>query len=222
MNRSDRRQALALLATGPLALSQALASEWQPSATHFSRLRQPLRRPPGKLELIEFFWYGCPHCYELEPYLQEWLKQLPPTVEFKAVAVPIRGYSVQHQRLFFALQALGVEHKYRPSIFNALHRQNQELGNVAEMIKLLQPQGLDVAQFERAWAAFDPKAFSAAQIRAANQLAEDYGVEGVPTLGLGGLYTTSPSLAGSGQPPAEAARRTLVTLEHLIQNFGKV
>ncbi|MBH9577461.1 thiol:disulfide interchange protein DsbA/DsbL [Inhella proteolytica] len=224
MKHSTRRQALGLLAASPLGAlhATAQASDWRPGPEHFRRLRQPLRRPAGKLELIEFFWYGCPHCFELEPHLQVWLKRLPPTVEFKSVAVPIRGYSVQHQRLFFTLQAMGVEHKFRASIFQALHRQGQDLGNNVEMIKLLQPQGLDVALFERTWAAFDPKAFSAAQIRAANQMADDYGVEGVPTLGLGGLYTTSPSLAGAGQPPAEAARRTFATLDFLIQNYGKV
>lgn len=217
-----RRDSLGLLAASSL-MGAARAADWQPQAgEHYQRLSQPLRRSAGaKLEVVEFFWYGCPHCYELEPQLQEWLKRQPPTLEFRSVAVPIRGYSVVHQRLFFTLQAMGVEHKFRSAIFAGIHRQNLALGSTLEIIKLLQPQGLDVALFERTWKAFDPQSFSAAQIRAANTLAEDYGVSGVPTLGIGGLYVTSPSQAGRGQPPAEAARRALLTADFLIQNFGK-
>ncbi len=215
--KMQRRDSLGLLAAGPLALSQALAADWQPGAEHFRRLRQPLRRHMGKLELVEFFWYGCPHCYELEPHLQEWRKRLPSTVEFRHVAVPINGYSGQHQRLFFVLQAMGVEHKFRAAIFEALHRKGLQLANGAEMARLLQPLGLDAAQFEQSWKTLDTKVLDAA-----NSLSDGYDVQGVPTLGLGGLYTTAPSLAGAGQPRAEAARRTLLTLDHLIQNFGKV
>ncbi|MBH9551586.1 thiol:disulfide interchange protein DsbA/DsbL [Inhella gelatinilytica] len=219
----NRRTAVAALSL-PAAPAWAQGAPFAPLAgQHFVRLRQPLPRSPGsKIELVEFFWYGCPHCYELEPHLQAWLKQLPPQAEFRAVPIPIRGYSALHQRLFYVLQAMGVEPQFRAAIFDALHKQNLMLGSPAEMVKLLQPLGLDVPRFERTWDAFDPRGFSAAQIRAGDKLAQDYGVDSVPTFGIGGLYVTSESMAGANVSHAEGLRRTLLTVDHLIKNFGKV
>ncbi|MBB5202933.1 thiol:disulfide interchange protein DsbA [Inhella inkyongensis] len=217
-----RRDGLTLLAASLGLPALAQEGAFRPQAGRdYQRLHQPLARPvQGKLEVVEFFWYGCPHCLALEGAIQAWAKTLPAHVSFRQVAVPIRGHSVAHQRLFFVLQALGVEAQFRPAIFKALHAQGLALGKPAEMIQLLQPLGLDPVQFERTWAAFDPKSFSAAQIRAADQLADAYGMDAVPLLGVGGLYTTAPSRFERA-PAGEANRLALQTVDFLIQNFGK-
>ena len=220
--RINRRDSLALLGAGLSLPAWSQEGGFRPVAGRdYQRLNQPLPRPSqGKLEVVEFFWYGCPHCLMLEGAIHAWVKTLPAHVSFRQVAVPIRGHSLAHQRLFFVLQAMGVEAQFRPAIFKALHAQGLALGKPAEMIQLLQPLGLDAGQFERTWAAFDPKSFSAAQIRAADQLADAYGMDAVPLLGVGGLYTTAPSRFERA-PAADANRLALQTVDFLIQNFGK-
>ena len=72
------------------------------------RLSQPLPVPSdGKIEVIEFFWYGCPHCYQFEPMLETWIKKLPPDVNFRRVPVAFREPFVEHQKIFYTLEALG-------------------------------------------------------------------------------------------------------------------
>lgn len=219
-----RRELLPLLAAGLSAPALAQAPAFEPKAgVHFRRLARPQTpRADGRIEVLEYFWYGCPHCYAFEPALQAWQQKMPAHVSFKQIAVPIRGYSVLHQRLFFTLQAMGVEGRFRMAIFDAIQEKHQDLATPADMVKLLQPLGLDVAQFSKTWNAFDPRAFSGAQIAAANRQSEDQEVDAVPTLIVGGLYMTSPSMAGVGVSHAESNRRAIVTLDHLIQHFGKV
>lgn len=216
-----RRTGLSLLAAAVPSLTQAQA---EPRAgQHFRKLSQRLPQSGGKIELVEFFWYGCPACNAFDPALQAWVKQLPPNVEFRHVHIGGRAQVKPHQRLFFTLQAMGVEHQFRAAIFAAIHQQRQALDQLDDIVKLLQPAGLDVAKFKSTWAAFDPKAFSSARIAQADKLAEAYGLDGVPMLGIGGLYTTSPQKAAGGEPmnAIEGGRRALAVTEYLIRNFGK-
>ena len=217
-----RRTTLSLAAA---ALAPAVLAQEQPRAgQHFRKLGKPLASAGGKIELVEFFWYGCPACNAFEPVLQDWVKRLPPNVEFKHSHIGGRAQMRPHQRLFFVLQALGVEHQFRSAIFAAIHQQGQALDTPEAMLKLLQPLGLDAARFKSTWAAFDPKAFSGARIAQADKLAEAYGLDGVPMLGIGGLYTTSPAQAAGGERlnQLEGSRRALAVAEYLIRNLGKV
>ena len=90
-------------------------------------------------------------------------------------------------------------------------------------VKLLQPLGLDVAKFNSTWAALDPKAMGGVRITQADKLADAYGLDGVPMLGIGGLYTTSPSKASGGEPlnALQGGQRALMVTEYLVNNFGK-
>lgn len=218
-----RRDGL-LLAGAALLPGMAVAQGEPKVGQHFRKLRQRLPTSGSKVEVVEFFWYGCPACNAFEPTLQAWLKQLPANVEFRPSHIGGRAQQRPHQRLFFALQAMGVEHQFRPAIFAAMHQQHNPLDTPEVMIKLLQPLGLDVAKFQSIWAALDPKAFSGAKIAQADKLTEAYQLDGVPMLGIGGLYTTSPSQAAGGQPMSaqEGGRRALAVTEFLVRNFGKV
>ncbi|MBH9551585.1 thiol:disulfide interchange protein DsbA/DsbL [Inhella gelatinilytica] len=218
-----RREGLALLSAA--ALPGIAVAQGEPKVgRHFRKLRQRLASSGSKIEVVEFFWYGCPACNAFEPTLQAWVKQLPATVEFRHVHIGGRAQQRPHQRLFFTLQAMGVEHQFRSAIFNAMHQQRNPLDTPEAMIKLLQPLGLDGAKFQSMWAALDPKAFSGAKIVQADKLTEAYELDGVPMLGIGGLYTTSPSQAAGGEPMSalEGGRRAVAVTEFLVRNFGKV
>ena len=218
-----RRTGLTMLAAASLA-SLAQAQGTPRVGQHFRKLSQRLPASPGKIEVIEFFWYGCPACNAFEAILQPWAKQLPASVQFRHSHIGGRAQVKPHQRLFFTLQAMGVEHQFRSAIFAAIHQQGRALDKPEEMLKLLQPLGLDAAKFNSTWAALDPKAMGGARIGQADKLAEAYGLDGLPMLGIGGLYTTSPVKATGGEQlnALQGGQRALMVTEYLINNFGKV
>ena len=219
-----RRDGLALLSAPLLAgvAAPALAQAQPQEGVHYKKLPKRLPGTPGKIDVLEFFWYACPHCYAFEPVLEAWVKQLPPTVVFRPVHVFFGERTRNHQRLYYTLQAMGVEPRMRPAIFKAIHEQGNMLDTPEAAVKLLQPLGLDKAKFDNAWKAFEPKAFSAARITAANRLAEAYGIDSVPALGVGGLYLTSPAQAARGERISEAdsGRRALMVADALIKTLS--
>jgi protein dithiol oxidoreductase (disulfide-forming) len=194
MKMQMKRRPLLLAALASTALPRLSTAQPLQEGKHYTRIQPPLALgPAGKVEVVEFFWYGCPACYGVESMLQTWVKQLPPWVAFRHQAAAINGLAGIHQRLWYVLDALGEEARYRSAIFAALHGPQRPLLDKPEaMIKLLQPLGLDAARFQKTWDAFDPKAFSGARIKAANrQISEQYRVSGVPTLALGGRFALS-------------------------------
>ncbi len=218
----NRRNATLGLTAAATALVNAPASA-QPIAAqegrHYRKLPQRLSGTPGKIEVVEFFWYGCPHCNEFEPYLEAWIKKLPKNVEFRPVHIFIREVSRPHQRLSHTLLAMGVESRMRGAIFKAIHEQGNPLDTPEVMLKLLAPLGVDSAKFMSTYNSFGVNA----RINSANQLAAAYGVNGVPELGIGGLYTTAPSTVSGGQRMSaeESSRLTLLVADQLIAKLSK-
>ena len=128
MNRRDFSQWMAAL--GGVAAVQGLQAQGGPvEGVHYVKLSQPapVSAPTSKIEVLEFFWYACPHCYAFESVLEAWVKQLPPTVEFRPVHVFFGERTRNHQRLYYTLQAMGVESRMRPAIFKAIHEQGNML-----------------------------------------------------------------------------------------------
>jgi thiol:disulfide interchange protein DsbA len=151
----------------------------------------PTDAPAGKVEVIEFFWYGCPHCHSLEPALKEWLRKLPGDVVFRKVHVP---WQVQaHQQLFFTLESLGLADSHNDKVFAAIHTDRNKLDKPEAMADLLARHGVDRKQFTDAFASFGVRT----RAQRATQLAAAYKVESVPTFGVAGRYVTSPGMAGS-------------------------
>jgi protein dithiol oxidoreductase (disulfide-forming) len=155
-----------------------------------------------KIEVVEFFWYGCPHCNAIEPSVVDWAKRLPADVVFKKVHVPFR--EVKHQQLFFTLEALGLTESLTPKVFAAIHVDKNPLDKPELMTALLEKSGLDKKKFMDAYAGFTVQT----RMRKATQLASAYGVDGVPAFGVNGKFYTAPSMAGSNG----AALRLLDTL----------
>lgn len=219
MTRMNRRQATCVAATALAALApQASVHAQAPAFTpqegrHYRRLPKRLANTPGKVEVLEFFLYTCPHCFDFETQIKAWVPTLPSFVEFKQVHVAFQAVTKHYQRLFFTLDAMGVEAKYRSTIFNAIHRAGNPLDTPEAVVKLLGPLGLDAEKFKATFNAFGV----GSRINAANQLANAYGIDGVPTLGIGGLYLTSPEMARNNERvPADVSGQRAVSIANQL------
>jgi len=156
----------------------------------------PIAQPidaKGKVEVIEFFWYGCPHCYEFEPELKGWIKRQNKDVVFKKVPIAFREELMPHSQLFYALETLGKGDALNDKVMFAMHRENKRLLNENEIADWVAAQGVDRNAFLAAYRSFAVLS----KARAANQLGNAYRIDGVPTVAVQGKYITSPSIAGS-------------------------
>ncbi|WIV97631.1 thiol:disulfide interchange protein DsbA/DsbL [Kinneretia aquatilis] len=207
---------LSLGALGTLAAAPQLAlAQTDPFAGKYQTLSQALpSSTPGKIEVVEFFWYGCPHCYAFEPVLAPWIKQLPADVAFRRVHVGFNAMIKQHQKLFYALEALGKAAELQDKIFNAFHVERLDLNDEKSITELVVKLGVDGAKFKDAYNAFGV----VTKAGQGTKLSEAYRIDGVPALGIGGRYLTSPSIAGlRGDNEQANGRRALAVADHLIQ-----
>jgi len=155
--------------------------------------RAPVEAPAGKIEVVEFFWYSCPHCNAFEPTLQAWIPKLPKDVAFRRVPVAFQDSFVPQQRLYYALEALGLVEKLHSKVFAAIHVEKQNLSGPDAIVEWVSKQGVDKAKFVEQYNSFTTvtKASKAAQLQNA------YKVEGVPALGVAGRFYTDGSIAGN-------------------------
>ena len=179
---------LAGLASGAFAQSRGTGEGHEFVAV---RPPAPTDASPGRIEVIEFFWYGCPHCASFEPLLKEWVPRLPADVAFRKVHVP---WQVQaHQQLFYTLEALGATATMNDKVFAAIHVDKNRLDTPEAMADLFARNGGDRAKFLETYGSFGLRA----RVQRATQLAAAYKVDGVPMLGVAGRFLTSPSMVGS-------------------------
>jgi len=213
-----RRDFSALLATAPLA-GAAVAQGGPIEGRHYTVLPQALPTPPGKIEIVEFFWYGCPHCYAFESLVEAWAKRLPADVNFRKVHVAFRANVKIHQRMFYALESLGQEAQTRPAVFAAMHQQGLALDDAKSQAKFLANLGVDPAKYQSAYNSFGVQT----KCTQAEKLSEAYRIDGVPSLGVGGRFLTSPSMADGGQrlPEQESGQRALQYTDFLIQRVRR-
>lgn len=148
---------------------------------------------PEKIEVIEFFWYGCPHCFQFEPHISEWLKTKPENVEFIAMAPPLNPAWKVHSQAFYAAEVLGILDQFHEAMFNAIHKDRKQMRKPQDVVKLVDSLGLDGEKFGKTMKSFNVDA----KIRQSIQKAKDMGISGVPAVIVNGKYTTSGSLAGS-------------------------
>ena len=191
MNRKEFLSLAALLASPSIPV-WAQGSD----AARFRTLKTPAPTDaePGKIEVVEFFWFGCPHCYSLEPLISAWSKKLPADVVFRRQHVPFR--EVKHQQLYFTLQAMGQDsEKVLNAVFNAIHQQRKRMLDPKEMTEVLAPFGVYAKAFTETFTSFGVRT----RQQRANKLADAYDIDGVPSLGVNGKYLTAPSLAGSNE-----------------------
>lgn len=158
------------------------------------RLIRPPQTPdiPNKIEVIEFFWFGCPHCNMLEPALRDWVAQLPGDVAFEKVHVP---FNIQrHQQLYYTLVTMGkADPQMIANVFAIIHGERNMLDTPEKMTAALAKYGIDKKAFMDAWGAFSTQT----RVRKATAMSAAYKVDSVPMLAVNGKYVTAPSMAGS-------------------------
>lgn len=206
----------ALGVAGPAFAAPASAGGWQPvEGQHYEKLATPLPSTgDGRIELVEFFWLGCGHCQAFDPVLEAWHAQRRDVVSLRRVHIAGRAQVVAHQRLFFALQSLGVQDQLRPVVFDLLLGQGKSLNTPQEQATALAAAGIDPKRLMEACQSFSV----AAKCQQANQLQERADVNTVPTLMVGGRFKTSPSMAARGArlSEQESGRRALQVVDALL------
>lgn len=153
----------------------------------------PTEAPAGKIEVVEFFWYSCPHCNAFEPKLNAWLKKLPPDVSFRRVPVAFRDDFVPQQRLYYTLEAMGKVDQLHDKVFEAIHVRHEPTNREETIVAWAQKNGLDVAKFRDLYNSFSVQT----KARRATQLQDAYKVDGVPALGIAGRWYTDGEMAGN-------------------------
>ncbi len=186
--------AVTAITLGGFALSPALAAAPQ-EGKHYSRLQMPQpTEAPGKVEVIEFFWYGCPHCFDFEPLLKSWTKNLPGDVSFKKVPAIFRDSWAPGARIYYTLESLGLLDKHHDAVFNAMIKQRVNLNDEKTLFDWVAKQGIDRQQFADMYKSFAVDG----KVRRAAEMTQEYGFGGVPVLIIGGKYMPSPDLGTFG------------------------
>ncbi len=203
---------LSLVGTNLFAPQVALAANAREGADYKVLQAQAPLESADRIDVLGFFWFGCPHCYTLEPALKAWVAKLPADVAFRKVHVPWRD---QLQQLYYSLEALN-KLRLIDKVFEAVHKDKVSLQNAQQMADWISRHGVEAKAFQDAFDSFGVRT----RMKRAAQLAEAYRLEGVPALGVAGKYLTAPSMAGSNQQ-ALAVVDELLSIERRNRRSAK-
>jgi len=191
MNPTRRLWMQALAASGAGVSTSASLAQSEPVAGRDFRAvnpAQPVEAPAGRVEVLEFFAYWCPHCASLESELNDWRKRQPPEIVFRREHVSFRETRIQ--QLHYALVALGKADELSPRVFHTIHVDKVRLETPQKMAEVL---GLDPKAFGEVYDSFSVRT----RARRGTQISEAYAIDGVPSFAVAGKYLTAPSMAGS-------------------------
>ncbi|HEY8358597.1 MAG TPA: thiol:disulfide interchange protein DsbA/DsbL [Ramlibacter sp.] len=213
MNRRDFSAGTAcLLGAAALGLPNLAWAQRRPEeGKDFRRLEKPqaVEVPAGKIEVIEFFWYSCPHCNAFEPKLVSWIRNQGPDVVVRRVPVAFRDDFVPQQRLYYALEAMG-KMDLHAKVFEAIHVQKNLLNREEMILAFVEKNGVDRAKFQEMYNSFAVST----KARRATQTQDAYKVEGVPALGVAGRFYVDAELAGNMD-------KALVVTDYLVAEARK-
>ncbi|WP_416560171.1 thiol:disulfide interchange protein DsbA/DsbL [Limnohabitans sp. yimb22184] len=178
--------------SAPVAWAQAALFK---SGKDYMTLERPVATEAGagKIEVIEFFWYSCPHCNAFEPSFAQWVKNAPKDVVVRRIPVSFRDDFAPQQRLFFTIEAMNLMETLHPKVFAAIHVEKLMLNTDASVLAWAEKQGVDKAKFNDIYKSFGV----ATKLKRAVQLQNEFKVEGVPSLGVAGRYYIDGTMAGS-------------------------
>ena len=163
----------------------------------YVKLSKPasVEAPAGKVEVVEFFWYSCPHCNAFEPAFAAWKQKVPAFVNVRRVPVAFNASFVPQQKLYYALASMPNFDAMHVKVFHAIHVERNKLATDDAIFEWVGKQGVDLAKFKEAYNSFSV----ANQVRKGTQLQQEYDVEGVPSMGVAGKFYTDGPRAGSMQ-----------------------
>ncbi len=153
--------------------------------------RAPVETSAGKIEVVEFFWYNCPHCNAFEPMFEAWAKKVPKDVVIRRAPVAFQASFEPQQRLYFVLEGLGKIEELHGKVFNAIHVERQNLSTQEQITAWMEKQGVPKDKFLEMYNSFSVST----KVRKATQLQDAYALDGVPAMGINGHYFTSGSQA---------------------------
>lgn len=148
---------------------------------------------PQKIEVIEFFWYGCPHCYSFEPLVHKWLENKPKNVQFIRQPAIFSKLWGKHAKAYFTAEALDVVDKVHTDFFNAIQNQKKKLQTEDQLVEFFSAYGVKEQDFKDAYNSF----FVDTKMRQAKEIQSRYGLQGVPAIIVNGKYKVTAKLAGS-------------------------
>ena len=180
---------IAALVAAPLI---ALAQGAKPQYTELNP-PQPTDTDGKKVDVVEFFWYGCPHCYNLEPLLETWTKKLPPDVQFRRIPAVFNERWGHDAAIYYTFEALGVLDKLHRPFFDAIHRDHLRTDDPQAMTEWLSRQGVEPKKFFDTMKSFGVQS----KTRRAAQLSVAYKIDGTPAMAVQGRYTVSADQGGS-------------------------
>ncbi len=198
MNRRAFSAGLLGAGLAPLLAGGDAAAQSTPiEGVNYVRLVEPAAARRGKIEVIEFFWYECPHCNAFEPALEAWVQRLPDDVAFRRVPAWFREEAFgPQQRLFYSLESLGLLPTLHRRVFYAIHADHERLRSVDEITAFMVRNGVDAGKFLATYNSFSVQA----KAQQARQIADAYKIDAVPALGVQGRYYTTGSMANAGAP----------------------
>lgn len=162
----------------------------------------------GKVQVTEFFWYGCPHCYAFEPLLEKWLARHKRDIVFKRVPVAFESDYLPHSKMYHTLVALGVEKKMTPKIFDEIQKNQDYLLSEQKQADFLAKQGIDPEKYKKVYESFDVNM----AVKRDEDKRASYAINGVPTVVIQGKYITGPGMARSLQ-------KTIKVMTYLVDQI---
>jgi thiol:disulfide interchange protein DsbA len=203
MKRRDFSAGLTAATLGLAMLDGARAQGAPVEGKQYLKLGKPVPIAPngGKIDVVEFFSYECPHCNEFEPTLEAWVKRLPSDVNFHRFPVPFLPNYENFQHLYYTLETLNLVDAMQAKVFNAVHIEHRRLDKPDDIAAFATRSGLDAAKFMGVFNSFAVQV----KVRQANQQRDAFNVNSIPTLAVQGLFTTSPADAGGAVPALQVA-----------------
>jgi len=199
MERRDVLKHLAALA----GLSAIGAPAFAQTAQQFEPVSPPQpTADPAKIEVLEFFHYGCPHCRDFDPLVEAWIEKLPADVTFTRVPAIWGNPNLRAlAQFYYAMEAMGIAEQLHPKVFAPFQDQKVPLNTEEGAIQWVSDNGFDGKKFADAYASFGVRG----KVQRADQLARGYRIRGVPTLAIDGQFLTSASMAGSHENALKVA-----------------
>lgn len=200
MNRRDLIRSGALLALAfPLAghaTGQAIEEGFD-----FKRINPALPVGSRKPDVLEVFWYGCPHCYQLQPALEAWRSRRSGDIAYRRLPAVLSERWAVHARAYYAAEALGVLDRTHMALFEAIHTKRHPLGDESALAAFFSQQGVDETRFRDAFVSFAVDA----KVRQSTEIGRQLKLDGVPAILVAGQFLTAPAMTGSRERTIQVA-----------------
>ncbi len=165
---------------------------------------------PDKIEVIEVFWYGCPHCHRFQPYVERWLLGVDSNVTFVRLPAILNESWAIHARAYYTAEALGVTEKIHEALFDAIHNRKEQLRSEAQLADFFERHGVDKQRFRATFNSFAVNN----KVQRARELTRRYGIDGTPAVVVNGKYRTGPAMTGTFEALIEV-------MDHLVSEEAK-